>query len=88
MQANPRRRTKAILPYSAPVQGTLNVFGTILALFAFLLWKYLVDLLESPGSVKKKKLLVANPRYYIFGVLLSCLSCSTRYWDRFNLAEV
>jgi hypothetical protein len=33
----------------APVQGTLNVFGMILAVFAFLLWKYLVDLLELPG---------------------------------------
>jgi hypothetical protein len=33
----------------APIQGTLNVFDTILAHFAFLLWRYLVDLLELPG---------------------------------------
>jgi hypothetical protein len=27
----------------APIQGTLKVVGMSLALFAFLLWKYLVD---------------------------------------------
>jgi hypothetical protein len=45
----------------APVQGTLNVFGMILALFAFLLWKFLVDLLELPGWIERIYLLLANP---------------------------
>jgi hypothetical protein len=45
----------------APVQGTLIVFGTILAAFAFLLWKYLVDLLELPGWNERIYLVVVNP---------------------------
>jgi hypothetical protein len=46
----------------APVQGGLNVFDTILALFAFLLWKYLVDRPELPGWIEIIYLLDANPR--------------------------
>jgi hypothetical protein len=45
-----------------PVEGTLNVFGTSLAHFVFLLWRYLVDRLELPGWIERIYLLVANPR--------------------------
>jgi hypothetical protein len=72
----------------APVQGTINVFGMILARFAFLLWRYLVDRLELPGWIEIIYLLGANPKKIIIGVLLSLSRCSTGYWDPFNLAEV
>jgi hypothetical protein len=49
-------------PNPAPVQVTINVFGMILALFAFLLWRYLVDRLELPGWIERIYLLVAKPR--------------------------
>jgi hypothetical protein len=47
--------------FPAQVQGTLNLFDTILALFAVLLWKYLVDLLEFLGWIERIYLLVTNP---------------------------
>jgi hypothetical protein len=46
----------------APVQGTINVFGMILARCAFLLWRYLVDHLELPGWIERFYLLVENQR--------------------------
>jgi hypothetical protein len=54
------RRLYFLIP--SPVQGTLNVFGRILALFAFLLWKYLVDHLELSGWIEIIYLLVATLR--------------------------